>query len=87
MYLSALIAEWMERGYNILVTGDHGINADRLHGGTTPEVREVPLYLIQPGIAGKGDTGQVISQLQVAPTICNLLGIGIPDTMLHPPII
>lgn len=30
MWMSTLIAEWMERGYNILVTGDHGMNADRL---------------------------------------------------------
>ncbi|UCE00980.1 MAG: alkaline phosphatase family protein [Chloroflexota bacterium] len=87
MYLAALIAEWMQLGYNILVTGDHGINADRLHGGTTPEVREVPLFLIQPGIPGKGDTGEIISQLQIAPSICNLLGVPVPETMLHPPIV
>ena len=47
----------MERGYNILVTGDHGLNADKLHGGTTLDVREVPLFLIRPGISGAGDTG------------------------------
>ena len=49
MYLSGLIAEWSQLGYSILVTGDHGINADRLHGGTSSEVREVPLYLINHG--------------------------------------
>ena len=83
MYLSALIAEWMQVGYNILVTGDHGINADKLHGGTTPEVREVPLFLIRPGIPGRGDTSEVITQLQIAPTICKLLGVDIPDSMSH----
>ena len=81
MWLAGLIAEWIERGYNILVSGDHGINADRLHGGTTPEQREVPLFLIQPGIQGFGDTGLVLSQLQIAPTICKLLGVPIPQTM------
>jgi predicted AlkP superfamily pyrophosphatase or phosphodiesterase len=86
MYLSGLIAEWMQLGYNTLVTGDHGINADRLHGGTTPEVREVPLFLIRPGIPGAGDTGEVISQLQIAPTVCKLLGIDIPESMAEPPI-
>jgi predicted AlkP superfamily pyrophosphatase or phosphodiesterase len=86
-YLSALIAEWMHSGYNIMVTGDHGINADRLHGGTTPEVREVPLFLIRPGIRGNGDTGEIISQLQIAPTVCKLLGIEIPETMVHPPVV
>jgi predicted AlkP superfamily pyrophosphatase or phosphodiesterase len=87
MYLSALIAEWTQLGYNILVTGDHGINADRLHGGTTPEVREVPLYLIQSGVPGSGDTGEVISQLQIAPSLCKLLGLDKPESMIHPPIV
>lgn len=81
VWMSTLIAEWVERGYNILVTGDHGMNADRLHGGTTPDVREVPLYLIRPNIAGKGDTQEVLSQLQIAPTICKLLDVAIPETM------
>jgi arylsulfatase A-like enzyme len=87
MYLSALIAEWTQLGYNILVTGDHGINADRLHGGPTPEVREVPLFLIRPGNPGAGNTNEVISQLQIAPTVCDLLGVAIPESMKHPPII
>jgi bisphosphoglycerate-independent phosphoglycerate mutase (AlkP superfamily) len=87
MVLSSLIAEWMEKGYNILVTGDHGINADKLHGGTTPEVREVPLFLIRTGLAGEGNTGKVISQLQIAPTICKLMGLLIPETMKTPPVV
>ena len=87
MWLATLIAEWVERGYNILVTGDHGINADKLHGGTTPEVREVPLYLLRPGIQGKGDTGEVLSQLQIAPTVCKLLGVPIPESMKAPAVV
>jgi predicted AlkP superfamily pyrophosphatase or phosphodiesterase len=86
-YMSALIAEWIQAGYNVLVTGDHGINADRLHGGTTPEVREVPLYMIRPGIPGAGDTGEELSQLQIAPTILKLMGLAIPESMQHRPII
>lgn len=84
--MATLMPEWLERGYNVLVTGDHGVNADGQHGGTTPDVREVPLYLIRPGMPGKGDTGQVVSQLQLAPTLCKLLGVPIPGTMSHPSI-
>ncbi|HTY99424.1 MAG TPA: alkaline phosphatase family protein [Rhodocyclaceae bacterium] len=80
-WLSTYLVEWMQRGYAILVSADHGVNADGLHGGTLPEVREVPLYLIRPGVAGRGDTGETVSQLQIAPTICNLLGIKAPGTM------
>ncbi len=79
--LAVLIPEWLERGYDILVTADHGMNKDKAHGGTTPDVREIPLYLIQKNGAGQGNARQVLSQLQIAPTVCKLLGIPIPPTM------
>ena len=75
------------RNHAILVTGDHGMNRDGLHGGTTPEQREVPLYLIRPEQTGQGNNGQTISQLQIAPTICKLLGVPIPKTMKHAPLV
>ena len=81
MWLASYIFEWMDHGYSILVTADHGMNADGMHGGTTPELRELPLFLILPGIAGNGDTRQTISQLQIAPTVLKLLGIPLPGTM------
>lgn len=87
MYMSALIAEWLISGYNILVTADHGMNPDGLHGGTTPDVREVPLYFIRPGIPGSGDTQETISQLQIAPTVCELLELSIPSSMRNPSIV
>ena len=86
-WLATYLTEWMERGYTILVTSDHGMNADGLHGGTTPEVREVPVYFIRPGLAGKGDTSEVVSQLQIAPTICRLLELEIPETMKAAPLV
>lgn len=84
--LSNLIGEWLENGYVILVTGDHGINNDKIHGGTTDEMRDVPLYIVHPVLPGKGDTSQVVSHLQIAPTILSLLNIPIPATMKAPPI-
>ena len=86
-WLSPLMVEWLKKGYNILVTGDHGMNADRLHGGTTVEMRNVPLFLITADYSGRGDTGQIISQLQIAPTVCKLLGLEIPETMRHSPLV
>jgi predicted AlkP superfamily pyrophosphatase or phosphodiesterase len=86
-WLAPLIGEWLAGGYNVLFTGDHGINADKMHGGTTAEMREVPLYMINPEYQGKGNTGEVVSQLQIAPTVCKLLGIPIPATMKYEPVI
>ena len=87
MWLAPLIQEWMEREYTIFVTGDHGINKDGAHGGAALEQREVPLFWIQPKVKGRGDTGETISHLQVAPTILHLLEVPIPSTMKHPPLI
>lgn len=92
--LAPLIMEWKERGYTIFVTGDHGINKDGAHGGTTPEQRTVPFFVIQPkGAAlseskgqGSGDTGEIISHLQIAPTILKLLDVPIPETMKQKPL-
>jgi predicted AlkP superfamily pyrophosphatase or phosphodiesterase len=85
--LASLIVEWMGLGYNIIVTADHGINKDGIHGGSTPDEREVALFLIRPGTPGKGDTMEVISQLRVAPTLCRLLDVPIPAGMSQAPII
>ena len=85
--LASLIPEALEYGYTVLVTGDHGIDAEGIHGGTSPEMREVPLFLIRPDIPGEGYTNLVPSQLSIAPTICTLLDLPIPETMRHRSII
>jgi predicted AlkP superfamily pyrophosphatase or phosphodiesterase len=87
MILAILIPEALEQGYTVLITGDHGIDADGIHGGTTPEMREVPLFLVRPDQKGEGFISAVLSQLQIAPTICTLLGLPIPETMRHRSII
>ena len=81
MTLANLIPVWLERGYHVLVTADHGINNDHLHGGTLPDVRHVPLYLIPPDGKGRGDTRSQAAQLAIAPTVCRLLEVPIPGTM------
>jgi predicted AlkP superfamily pyrophosphatase or phosphodiesterase len=85
-WLAPFIAEWMELGYNILITGDHGINKDGIHGGPAPEQREVPLYVIKADHEGSGDTGKTVSHLQIAPTILQMLGLPIPGTMKQSPL-
>jgi len=84
--LANLIPEWHQRGYSVLVTADHGMGTDGSHGGTTPDVRMVPLYLLPPDGGGKGNTREIVSQLQLAPTILTLLGLPIPQTMKAPPL-
>ncbi len=84
--LAPLIMEWRERGYTVFVTGDHGINADGGHGGTTHQQRTVPFFVIQPNGQGRGETDEIISHLQIAPTILHLLDTPIPETMKQKPL-
>ena len=69
--LSSFILDWMTLGYQILVTADHGMNADKSHGGSLPEERDIPLFTI-----GSGFTHQPLCQprqTELCGVICELL--------------
>jgi predicted AlkP superfamily pyrophosphatase or phosphodiesterase len=84
--LGTCLPEWLERGYTVLIMSDHGLNRDKWHGGSLPDVRNVPLYFMRPDAPGQGDTRQTVSQLRIAPTICRLLGLTIPESMREAPL-
>lgn len=84
-WLAPFLMEWKRLGYHLLVTSDHGMNRDGAHGGATSEMREVPFFMIRQKIEERGDTGEIVSQLRVAPTILQLLGLPL-DEMKHSPI-
>lgn len=72
--LGVYLPIWLEMGYQIVVTSDHGMDDFGIHGGTLSEHREVPLFIISDQC--KRQIGsEVVEQLQVAPLICHLLGI------------
>lgn len=79
--LALTIPKWMELGYDIIVTADHGMTSDGNHGGNSVSDRHVPLFIaskkVKPVIQD-----QMISQLQVAPLACHLLGIDSSEAMV-----
>jgi predicted AlkP superfamily pyrophosphatase or phosphodiesterase len=86
--MANLIPALLAADYHVIVTSDHGMNDDpSTHGGSTPQVRNVPLYLMTPAGKGAGNTHQQVSQLQFAPTVCRLLDVPIPETMTALPIV
>lgn len=85
-WLAPFLQEWMGLGYTILVTGDHGINKDGGHGGAAVDQREVPLFCIRPKVRVRGEAGELVSHLQIAPTILKLMDVPIPETMTHKPL-
>lgn len=82
--LAQFLPIWMEEGYQIVVTSDHGMNPDGNHGGTGNEERHVPLYGIGSAFT-PGVYEQVIPQLAVAPMVCKLLGLPPAEAMISYP--
>jgi predicted AlkP superfamily pyrophosphatase or phosphodiesterase len=91
--LANFVPGCLAAGYTVLVTGDHGMNADKQHNGTLPDVRHVPLYFIPHQGASfaerlpLGQHGGIVSQLALAPTILTLLGVPVPSTMEYAPLL
>lgn len=63
---------WLEHGYQVIVTADHGMDELGMHGGSLPQHREVPFFLLN------GDTAlpdeEYIPQLQLLSILTSLLG-------------
>lgn len=78
--LSRLIPRLRGAGYDVLVTADHGMNADGHHAGNQPCLREVPFYAFSEQV--HADEKSVLDQRAIAPTILNLLDVDTPESMI-----
>jgi len=83
--LSRLVPRLSDAGYDVLVTADHGMNADGHHGGDQPGLREVPFFAFSERLTAPADA--VLDQRAVAPTVLALLGEEIPATMTARPLV
>ncbi|WP_372866394.1 alkaline phosphatase family protein [Pseudomonas sp.] len=70
--LADYLQGWLDAGYQVLVTADHGMNDDRSHNGLLVEEREVPLFVL--GSAFSLDRDARPKQTELCGTICQLLG-------------
>ncbi|MGV8894395.1 MAG: alkaline phosphatase family protein [Burkholderiaceae bacterium] len=71
--LSAYLPLWIEQGYQIVVTSDHGMNNDHTHRGVLPEERQVPLFVI--GRQFSHDATAQARQTELCGLIAALLGV------------
>lgn len=71
--LADYLQRWLDAGYQVLVTADHGMNADRSHNGLLAEEREVPLLVL--GDAFSLDAHAQPRQTELCGTLCSLLGV------------
>ena len=70
--LSGYLQAWLEDGYQVIVTADHGMNNDRSHGGILPEERQVPFYTFGSAFSL---ADAAIRQTDICGTVCQLLGV------------
>lgn len=72
--LSNFIPMWLEKGYEVIVTSDHGMNDDGNHCGISEDERIVPMFYF----GNKNlniPTDEIIEQIQIAPIVCKILEI------------
>jgi predicted AlkP superfamily pyrophosphatase or phosphodiesterase len=81
--LSNVVPYWLDDGYSILLTADHGMN-EYLHGGNSESERMVPMYVISPKVQPGDYSAKPLPQLMIAPFACNLLGIQKGEKMINP---
>lgn len=66
MQLAQLLPLWIAEGYDVIVTSDHGMSADRMHGGDAPEERAVPfVWLPRDGDAAREPAAWPSNQLAI----------------------
>ena len=80
--IAVLFDRWRADGYDLVVTGDHGMDELGMHGGDSPSQREVPLYIVSDRVEAGDFTNHSITNLNVAPLICDLLGIPRSEQMM-----
>lgn len=68
--LSHFLPLWESEGYQVIVTSDHGMGADRAHGGDTPQERLVPYWHRL-----KGDVDLPGLQTEIFEVMCRALHV------------
>ena len=77
--LAHFLPRWLDMGYEVAVTSDHGQSNRGHHGGRGEDQQDVAFYWFG---GGKGpDEDALLDQLALAPTLLRRMGAQIPATM------
>lgn len=79
--LAQYVPRWLAAGYTLVITADHGMNADKNHGGSLPDVREVPMFCIGREFKAAGMYLEDLTQVAIAPLLCRLLNLPLTKAM------
>jgi len=81
--LAAFLPKWLEAGYEVMVTADHGQTDRGHHGGREHDQQDFALYYFGRGEGPENET--LLDQLQLAPTVLSRLGVEVPGSMKAKP--
>lgn len=72
--LARIMPEWLQQGYQVFVTSDHGMNTDGHHGGNEDLTRDVAFYYFgqQKNLPA---ADEVLDQCRAAPSILQATGM------------
>lgn len=70
--LARLMPAWLEEGCAVIVTSDHGMGDDGMHGGPGLTETQVPFWLFG---AGKAPSAATLRQTEIAGTALALMGV------------
>jgi len=65
--LGAILPRWLDMGYDIIITSDHGMDSNNNHGGIRCEVMKAPFYVLSK--KGWKPNIENMSHIDVAPLI------------------
>ncbi len=76
MQFALLLPHWLADGYDVVVTSDHGMSADRMHGGGARAERDVPFVWVPASDdASAAPADWPTSQLEIRRFLAARMGI------------
>ncbi len=79
--LSTVIPLWLSKGYQIVVTSDHGMNEHHFHNMRNDVESLTPLYIFSDKIDKKDCVDEIIDQKEITSLLCKLLQIEKSEAM------
>ena len=73
--LSNWLTQWLDEGYQVVITSDHGMNSDCSHRGTLVCEREVPVILLGRAFNDESYNQVKLRQRELCGTLLTLLGV------------
>lgn len=70
--ISYYLDTWLKEGFNVIVTSDHGMGAEKSHGGLSEDETLVPFFSFGPAFSYEDAE---FKQDEICGTICEILGL------------